>query len=227
MDPQVLQQWFFRFGYGRQVQFNYPRDPNTARRSLNQAAGQISSKPPPFGTPVTSLEQIPELRRYERCNAGIGQASIRVTPLQVANSMATLARGGVFKHPRLFVEDRPSARGASHSDPGLPLGLAEETLRIVIEGLDAVVNENNGTAFTAFGEARKKFAEHGVRVYGKTGSTEDPEHAWFAGYARDYGHRCLALAVVAEGGQSGASDATPLARDIIQFCIDYKYLGHD
>jgi penicillin-binding protein 2 len=220
IDPKVLQQWFFRFGYGRQIQFNYPRDPNTALRWLNQAPGQISSKPPPFGTRVTDLEQIPELKRYERPNAGIGQASIRVTPLQVANSMATLARFGVFKHPRLFKKE-PS------SEPNEPLGLSEQTLRTVTDGLDDVVNEENGTAHTAFGEARQSFKEQGVRVYGKTGSTEDPEHAWFAGFARDFSHRCLAIAVLVEGGRSGARDATPLARDIIQFCITHKYLGHD
>jgi penicillin-binding protein 2 len=220
MDPKVLQQWFFRFGYGRHIKFNYPRDPNTVRRSrLDQAAGWISSERPPYGL-VDSLEQIPELKRYERPNAGIGQASIRVTPLQVANSMATLARLGVFKHPRLFKRE-PS------SEPNEPLNLSEQTLRTVTDGLDAVVNEVNGTAYDAFGEARQSFKDQGVRVYGKTGSTENPEHAWFAGYARDYSERCLAVAVLAEGGQSGARDATPLARDIIQFCITHKYLGHD
>ncbi len=90
-----------------------------------------------------------------------------------------------------------------------------------------MVNEENGTANTAFSEAKQSFAEQRVRIYGKTGSTEDPEHAWFAGYAKDFsGDYCLAIAVVAEGGQSGANDATPLARDIIQFCINHKYLGH-
>jgi len=28
-----------------------------------------------------------------------------------------------------------------------------------------------------------------------------------------------------EGGQSGSSDAAPLARDIIQFCIDAGHVG--
>lgn len=227
MDPLVLQQWFFRFGYGRKVPFNYPRAPNTAPRRLRQVAGQISSTRPPYGTQVTSLEQIPELRRYELRNAGIGQGNIRVTPLQVANSMATLARNGVFKYPRLFMNDQLSDQRASHSDAGQSLHLSEQTVSIVIDGLYAVVNEENGTAHRAFSEVRQGFRKLGVTVYGKTGSTEDPEHAWFAGYAKDFGERCLALAVLVEGGKSGAEDATPLARDIIQFCIDHQYLGHE
>lgn len=224
MEPRVLQQWLFRFGYGHQVPFNYPQDPNAAQRTLNQSAGQISFQPPAFGTQVTSLEQVPELTRGGLRNAGIGQGNIRATPLQVANSMATLARNGVFKYPRLFIH-APSTPDRSSS--GQSLGLAEQTLRTVTDGLEAVVNERNGTAFSAFSEAKQRLKAQGVTVYGKTGSTEDPEHAWFAGYAMDYSGRCLALAVVAEGGQSGAEDAAPLARDIIQFCIDHKYLGHE
>jgi len=37
--------------------------------------------------------------------------------------------------------------------------------------------------------------------------------------------RKLAIAVVVEGGQHGSSDAAPLARDIIQFCIEFGYIG--
>jgi cell division protein FtsI/penicillin-binding protein 2 len=68
-------------------------------------------------------------------------------------------------------------------------------------------------------------AAEDVKVYGKTGSTERPEHAWFAGFAQDSSARKIAVAVVVEGGQHGSSDAAPLVRDIIQFCIEAGYLG--
>ncbi|HEC04197.1 MAG TPA: hypothetical protein ENI81_11745, partial [Phycisphaerales bacterium] len=64
-----------------------------------------------------------------------------------------------------------------------------------------------------------------VKVYGKTGSTEAPSHAWFAGFAADSGGEKIAIAVIVEGGQSGAGDAAPLARDIIQLCIHAGYIG--
>jgi peptidoglycan glycosyltransferase len=227
MDPRVLQKWLFSFGYGQRIPFNYPRDPNTPQRALRQKSGLISSSRPPSGTRLASLEDIPELERYELRNAGIGQGSLRVTPLQVANSMATLARAGVFKYPRLFIHDPSTDQAQADADSPHNLGISEQTLHTVTAGLDAVVNEENGTAFSAFVEAKQRLQAQGVRVYGKTGSTENPEDAWFAGYAMDYSGRCLAVAVVVEGGQSGARDATPLGRDIIQFCIDHKYLGHD
>jgi cell division protein FtsI/penicillin-binding protein 2 len=68
-------------------------------------------------------------------------------------------------------------------------------------------------------------SSRGVKVYGKTGSTQDPEHAWFAGFVADSTNRKIAIAVIVEGGQRGSTDAAPLARDIIQFCIDAGYIG--
>jgi peptidoglycan glycosyltransferase len=65
-----------------------------------------------------------------------------------------------------------------------------------------------------------------VKVYGKTGSTERPFDAWFAGFAEDRDGRKIALAVVLEGGQSGGGDAAPLAREILKLCVEHGYLGH-
>ena len=91
--------------------------------------------------------------------------------------------------------------------------------------MEAVVNEAGGTAKAAFDEDEVDFASYGVRVYGKTGSTEGPENAWFAGFARDKLGRTLAMAVVVEGGQSGSRDGAPLGRDILHICVQHGYLG--
>ena len=89
--------------------------------------------------------------------------------------------------------------------------------------MSAVVNEQGGTAYREF--AQSDLGRQAVTVYGKTGSTENPDHAWFAGFAKDGAGRRLAIAVIVEGGQHGSADAAPLARDIIQFCIDAGYIG--
>jgi cell division protein FtsI/penicillin-binding protein 2 len=68
-------------------------------------------------------------------------------------------------------------------------------------------------------------AQYGVKVYGKTGSTEDPEHAWFAGFAEDEEGAKIAIAIIVEGGQSGSRDAAPLGKEVIQFCIRRGYVG--
>jgi cell division protein FtsI/penicillin-binding protein 2 len=91
--------------------------------------------------------------------------------------------------------------------------------------MSAVVNEISGTANTTFAEILPGLAEKNIKVYGKTGSTQAPEIAWFGGFAVDGKNKSIAIAVVVEGGQSGSGDAAPLARDIILRCIEAGYIG--
>jgi penicillin-binding protein 2 len=223
INPSVLQQWLFKFGYGHTTNLasGVPstalgasiRDVSDAIRDFRQAPGQISTMPP--NTQVTSFKQIPVLEGRERRLFGMGQGNCRATPLQVANAMAAIARGGIFRKPKLFEEAQDSE--------SIDLGISPSTLETVYDGMDAVVNEPGGTANKEF--ANSGLGEQDVKVYGKTGSTQNPEVAWFAGFAEDSMNRKLAISVVVEGGQHGSSDAAPLARDIIQFCIEAGYIG--
>ncbi len=231
IEPLVLQQWLLAFGYGH-VSLLVPeaqvaRDPSLELqtiehgvRELRQAPGIIAS-----GNPEGTI--IPSERRL----FGIGQGNLRATPLQVANAMAAISRGGVYKPAKLFLAHRPSSvvhhpstdESRRTRDEGRDLGISAETLRIVYDGMSAVVNEPGGTAYKEFSPGG--LAEQGINVYGKTGSTEKPDNAWFAGFAEDSTGRKLSIAVVVEGGQHGSADAAPLARDIIQFCIEAGYIG--
>ena len=231
IETRSLQEWLWAFGYGRQVAFTYPRpdDPNDeavmqkSPRRLRQAAGQIASRPR-YGVWIESIDQIPALDSRDRALVGIGEGNFLATPLQVAGAMATLARGGLYRAPRLFVFSEPeSSPPADPSDSSVRLGLTEQTLETIYDGLYAVVNEENGTANEAF--RGSPLVQRGIRVYGKTGSTENPDHAWFAGFARDRTGRAVALAVVVEGGRSGGADAAPVGHDVIGSCADAGYLG--
>jgi penicillin-binding protein 2 len=239
IDPNNLQQWLFKFGYGRDLIF-VPQlldDPNRSEieRSFNQSSGIIWSGRS-RGT-FTSVEEMPSIRPAERKMFGIGQGNLRVTPLQVANAMAALARGGIFKRPRLFSslvtrdsqlgpgDSTSREMGATSQEPGEDLGVSLETLAVIYDGMSAVVNEVGGTAYNQFKPFLATLNAEDVTVYGKTGSTQSPETAWFGGFAQDSAARKIALAIVVEGGQYGSRDAAPLARGIIQFCIDAGYLG--
>ncbi len=221
IEPRQLQQWLFDFGYGHKIPLaaalhatsNEQRATSIKHRDLRQAQGQISNVLPE--DMISDFNQAPPLDRVERRYFGIGQGNLRATPLQVANAMVAIARGGVLKQPRLFKEIQNSK--------GTSLGISAETLKVVYDGMSAVVSEPGGTAYKEFAYAG--LAGQGVEVYGKTGSTERPGNAWFAGFAEDSASRGIAIAVVVEGGQHGSSDASPLARDIIQFCIEAGYLG--
>ncbi len=211
IEPQVLQQWLSTFGYGRVSPLAQTDDEQG--RDLRQVSGQISTTPAQGANPA--FEELPPIAKSEMRYFGMGQGNLRCSPLQAANAMAAIARGGIFKPPRLLKEIRNSDE--------INLGISAETLKVIYDGMHAVVNEPGGTAYNQF--AYTGFDGQAVKVYGKTGSTEAPEHALFAGFAEDAKARKLAIAVVVEGGQHGSSDAAPLARNIIQFCIEAGYIG--
>ncbi|MFC1737523.1 penicillin-binding transpeptidase domain-containing protein [Planctomycetota bacterium] len=228
IEPRVLQKWLFNFGYGHKFHFapeNIQKKWPT--RTFRQAQGIISSTYPPDN--ISDVNDLPPLKETERRFFGIGQGNLRVTVLQVANAMAIIARGGLYKKPRLFLRPTSDERGATSDEISLPQGIpkriniSESTLEIIRDGMHAVVSEIHGTAYKEF--QHTGFDEQNVKVYGKTGSTEDPDHAWFAGFAEDHIGRGLSIALVVEGGQHGSSDAAPLARNIIQFCIEEGYIG--
>jgi len=219
IESRVLQQWLFNFGYGRDIPLSCPAPPvpGSVPRRFAQVPGQIGSTLVPAYADIESLDQIPPLSRRDKIMFGIGQGNFRVTPLQVANAFAALARGGRYSVPNLFLEPRPPQPAP------VDLQISPATLRVVYDGMSAVVNERGGTAYNVF--VGSGLSRQGVKVYGKTGSTERPDHACFAGFAEDNEGAKIAIAVVVEGGQRGSRDAAPLARDIIQLCIEAGYVG--
>ena len=215
LNPNVLQKWFYNFGLGRTI-LQVPQSLQSGDRNFGQASGVISSKIP--SAEQIKSERFPSINTAELRYFGIGQGNFRATPLQMANAMATIARGGIYKNPELFLAK------TKYTDTGNALGIGKQTLQTVRDGMSAVINEQGGTAQRQF--ENSGFESKGVSVYGKTGSTEAPANALFAGFAEDDHGRSIALVVVVEGGQHGSSDAAPLARDIISLCIEQGYIGN-
>ncbi|MBN1786820.1 MAG: hypothetical protein JW806_00310 [Sedimentisphaerales bacterium] len=215
--PWKLQKYLYDFGYGRKtLEVTDVNIVDSFRdhpvRNFRQSAGIISSSS--ANTDDISLEQMPGIDPAERRFFGLGQGNFRATVLQVANAHATLARGGIYKKARVLI--------SQPMDKGNKTGLKPENVSIIYEGMHAVVSEPGGTAQRQF--AGSGFEEKGIMVYGKTGSTENPDHAWFAGFAKDSGGKSIAFAVLIEGGQHGSSDAAPIGRDVISLCVEAGYL---
>ncbi|MBN1456473.1 MAG: hypothetical protein JW912_01320 [Sedimentisphaerales bacterium] len=223
VDSKALQKWLFNFGYGRKILSK----PNVEEllpfqrekgidRNLRQSGGQISSAIP--SRDAVKFEDITKLETYEKRMFGIGQGGMRATALQVANAIAAISRGGIYKSPRLFLSDVDV-----FNEEQRDLGISENTLRIVRDGMRAVASEVDGTAYSVFKDS--VLNEREVKVYGKTGSTEKPEHAWFAGFAEDSAGRAISIAVVVETGESGSRDAAPLGHEILKLCNEAGYIG--
>ena len=225
LDARDLQKWLFKFGYGQDILPVFlPEDiseKEAADRHIRQAHGSII-----FGVqtkPYTDFSQVPEIppsKMSEKRYWGIGQGNLRVTVLQAANALSAIARGGIYKSPRLI-----DAAGDSINQPEEhSLGLSRQTLDVVRDGMWAVVNESGGTANRVFQKSPLR-TERGMKIYGKTGSTENPETAWFECFAEEDSGRAIVIVVLVEGGLSGSGEAAPLGEKILDLANRAGYIG--
>jgi penicillin-binding protein 2 len=159
---------------------------------------------------------------------GIGQGFYQLTPLQLATMAARLASGrALVPHVTKSIAGRPLRGGQAEDWPAL--SVAERDLRLVREGMFAVVNEERGTALncrlppgygamagkTGSVQVRRVTREQRERGYKSENlPREFRPHALFVCFA-PYDAPQYACAVVVEHGNSGAGAAGPLARDIM------------
>jgi penicillin-binding protein 2 len=150
-------------------------------------------------------------------NVGIGQGYILATPMQLAVMTARIANGGFAVTPRLIATDeKPEFK---------LIGISENAITAVMEGMNAVTNVQGGTAYGAritdkrFFMAGKtgtsqvrKLIRHGINQ--NTLPWEERHHAWFVGYAPVQAPQ-YAAAVIVEHGGGGAATAAPIVRDML------------
>jgi penicillin-binding protein 2 len=158
-------------------------------------------------------------------NASIGQGYVLATPLQLAVMTARLATGRAVT-PRLV----HSIGGiVQPSGAGEPLGLNENHLRRIRQGMYDVCNSQRGTAYAS------RIVAEGMKMAGKTGTSqvrritaeerargvtsnadlpwERRDHALWVNFA-PYDKPRFAVAVVVEHGGGGSAVAAPIGRDI-------------
>ena len=224
IDARDLQHWFYRFGYGQDVLPAPLPEENAvdgfSDRSIRQAHGSII-----FGvqekayTNFSEVPEIPSRWMSEKRYWGIGQGNLRVTVLQVANALSTIARGGIYKQPKL-IDAAWDVQGQREH----PLNISNRTLNTVRDGMWAVANEDGGTAYNVFKSSPLR-TERDMKIYGKTGSTQNPNVAWFECFAEDRTGRSIVITVLVERGQSGSGEAVPLGEKILDLCNRAGYVG--
>lgn len=166
----------------------------------------------------------------ETISVSIGQGFVTVTPLQMAQVIATVANNGVRMKPRLVraIRDRDSDV-LDIQPPRLDgrLSVSAATLRHIRRGLRAVVTD--GTARQADSPM--------IAIAGKTGTAQvvglkfgsskksTPkafrDHAWFVAYAPEH-HPRIAVAVLVEHKGHGGSAAAPLATQLIEAALEQE-----
>jgi penicillin-binding protein A len=157
----------------------------------------------------------------EQMLSSFGQASDRVSPLQMAMVSASVANGGVLMKPTLV--ESISAPDLTVIQPFTP----EEYSRPMSGDTAATMTQMmvNGVSNGAASNARI----NGVDVAGKTGTAENgdgqPYTLWFTGFAPANDPRVAVAVVVENGGGLGQSGfgnlvAAPIARQVMEAVLN-------
>ena len=167
--------------------------------------------------------------------AGIGQGSVLATPLQIAIMTARLVTGRAVV-PRLVRSDGVMLPGSDRAQHDFPeLGVSPQVLALILDGMDAVVNEQGGTAYA------ERVTDPGFAMGGKSGTSQvrviteyehehglrkisqipwkERDHALFVGFAPVGSPRYVCATVVEHGGVRGGHGsevAGPICRDVLR-----------
>ncbi|MFF7528600.1 peptidoglycan D,D-transpeptidase FtsI family protein [Streptomyces bobili] len=179
-------------------------------------------------TPVRASESVyPEDNEPQNAMAGIGQASNRATPLQMAMVASAIANDGKLMKPYMVDQLKAASLDtiATTEPEELSQAVSSETAQKLQEMMETVVNNPQGTG----GKAKIP----GVTVGGKTGTAQhglnnkEKPYAWFISYAKMAdGSSPVAVAVVVEDGAANRGDisggglAGPIAKDVMKAVID-------
>ncbi len=170
----------------------------------------------------------------ETISCGIGQSYVTATPLQLAVMAARLVTGRAIV-PRLTrAAGVMKADGERAVSSFAPLGIAPKDMSLVLDGMNAVVNEQGGTAFMA------RIKEAGLAMGGKSGTSQvrhitqaerehglpkpkevpwkDRDHALFISFAPVSAPRYVCAVIVEHGGETtggGSAVAAPICRDVL------------
>lgn len=155
-------------------------------------------------------------RGGDAINSSIGQGDVLTTPLQVAVSYQAIANDGVMLRPHLGARIvGPDGEVVREIEPEVvgELGVSDQTMAVMREGLERVVMDPRGTGYSAF----RGFPLEEIPVAGKTGTAEIGSrvpYAWFAAYAPADDPE-IVVAVNVEQGGGGSQTSSPIARNIL------------
>lgn len=165
---------------------------------------------------------------------GIGQGSVLATPLQIATMAARLVTGRQIV-PHLIRPQGLMPAGGDRVPPVFPsMGLPHAELALVLDGMNAVVNDPGGTAYAA------RITDPSMAMGGKSGTSQvrriseyerehgvrkedeipwkERDHALFVAFAPVGAPRYVCAVVVEHGGAEaagGSAVAAPIVRDIL------------
>ncbi|HWQ60517.1 MAG TPA: penicillin-binding protein 2 [Candidatus Fimivivens sp.] len=146
-------------------------------------------------------------------HSSIGQGFITATPLQIVNSIATIANGGTLYEPRVVSQIRGIDGKTVQNPPKVVRGgfIDKDVLRIVREGMRETVTD--GTAQSLEAMSLPVAGKTGTAQFGTSGRT----HGWFVSFA-PYDDPKIALIVLVEGQEGDETyNTVPVTKDIYEW----------
>ncbi|UCB56575.1 MAG: penicillin-binding protein 2 [Candidatus Omnitrophota bacterium] len=144
----------------------------------------------------------------ETANFSIGQGYLLVTPLQITQLISAVANGGYLVRPHIVKRIGEEEAAVSRKK----IGLKEETLEIIKEGMRRVIGDERGTGH------RARIA--GVEWAAKTGTAQAlesrPAHGWFGAFY-PFDEPRISVLVFLEYGGSGGDVPAVMAKQIVDF----------
>jgi peptidoglycan glycosyltransferase len=170
----------------------------------------------PLPVVPSSIGRIPDTPALMQ--SGIGQRDVRLTPLQNAEIVATIANGGRRMAPYLVKEiQAPDLSSLDTTSPqqlsqAIPAGVAQTMTQMMIGSENRTLG---GGKITGVQIASKTgTAEHGTRP------KQTPPHAWYVAFAPAQNPQVAVAVLVENGGNqaleaTGGSVAAPIGRAVI------------
>ncbi|MEU3751939.1 penicillin-binding transpeptidase domain-containing protein [Streptomyces olivoreticuli] len=173
-------------------------------------------------TPVRAEKSVyPKDNRPQNAMDGIGQASNRATPLQMAMVVSAIANNGKLMEP--YMVDKVRAPNLNvietHQPKQMSQALSAQNAQKLQSMMETVVQSGTG----------KSAQIDNVTVGGKTGTAQHgvdnsgKPYAWFISYAKTDNGSPVAVAVVVEGDDTTARDdvaggalAAPIAKNVME-----------
>ncbi|WP_419996574.1 peptidoglycan D,D-transpeptidase FtsI family protein [Streptomyces boninensis] len=194
-------------------------------KEMREYAGKFGFDDSQIDTPVRAARSsYPEDNRPQNAQAGIGQASVVATPLQMAMVASAVANDGKLMKPYMVDELRaPNLNVVEQADPEeYSEPMSEDHAGDLQEMMENVVAKGTGTNAQV----------PGLTVGGKTGTAQHGEnnelnpYAWFISYGKDSDGKKIAVAVLVEDGNANRDDisggglAAPIAKNVMKAALD-------
>ena len=201
----------YQKGLGVERLTNYYREFNLGDLTGIDIAGEVAGRIPAWNDPARKSPW----RLGDTYNISIGQGDFLVTPVALANYIASIANGGTLYQPHIVKQIKTDDNNIVREivPQVLARDLADENnIRIVTEGMRDVVRQPYGTGY--------RLADLPFSVAGKSGTAQFGDkktiNALFAAFAPAKDPK-IALVMLVENAKEGALNVIPIVEDVLMW----------